>query len=84
MLQCWAIIEIIDNGPGIPKELLPDALFEPFKTSKPKGSGIGLWQVRRLVTSLRGSISAENIAEGGARFVVRLPLSTGVGKFNRK
>jgi len=78
-----AIIEIIDNGPGIPEELLPDALFEPFKTSKPKGSGIGLWQVRRLVASLKGSISAENVAEGGARFVVRLPLSTGVGKFDR-
>jgi putative PEP-CTERM system histidine kinase len=77
-----AIIEIIDNGPGIPKELLPDALFEPFKTSKPKGSGIGLWQVRRLVTSLRGSISAENVADGGARFVVRLPLSTSVERFN--
>ena len=74
-----AIIEIIDNGPGIPEELLPDALFEPFKTSKPKGSGIGLWQVRRLVASLKGSISAENVAEGGARFVVRLPLSASVG-----
>ena len=76
-----AIIEIIDNGPGIPEELLPNVLFEPFKTSKLKGSGIGLWQVRRLVASLKGSISAENVPEGGARFVVRLPLSTGVGKF---
>ncbi|PXF57313.1 MAG: PEP-CTERM system histidine kinase PrsK [Deltaproteobacteria bacterium] len=79
-----AIIEIVDNGPGIPEELLPDALFEPFKTSKPKGSGIGLWQVKRLAASLKGSISAENAAEGGARFVVRLPLSESVGKFDRK
>ncbi|MBW1932281.1 MAG: PEP-CTERM system histidine kinase PrsK [Deltaproteobacteria bacterium] len=79
-----AIIEIIDNGPGIPEKLLPDALFEPFKTSKPKGSGIGLWQARRLVASLKGTISAENVAGGGARFVVRLPLSTSVGKFNSK
>jgi putative PEP-CTERM system histidine kinase len=79
-----AIIDIIDNGPGIPEELLPDALFEPFKTSKPKGSGIGLWQVRRIVTSLKGSISAENVAEGGARFLVKLPLSASVGKFYRK
>ena len=74
-----AVVEIIDNGPGIAEELLPDALFEPFKTSKPGGSGIGLWQVKRVATSLGGSVSAENRLEGGARFVVRLPLAAGVG-----
>ena len=62
-------------------DLLPDALFEPFKTTKPKGTGIGLWQVRRLVTSLKGTITAGNVAGGGARFVVRLPLAS-VGKSN--
>ena len=79
--QGQTVIEITDNGPGIPEHLLPNELFEPFKTTKPKGTGIGLWQVERLVTSLKGSIAAENAAEGGARFVVRLPL-VGVGKFN--
>ena len=77
--QGQAVIEITDNGPGIAADLLPDALFEPFKTTKPKGTGIGLWQVRRLVTSLKGTISAGNLAAGGARFVVRLPLAS-VGK----
>jgi putative PEP-CTERM system histidine kinase len=66
-------LEIIDNGPGIPPEFLPDLLFEPFKTSKSKGSGIGLWQVRSLLESLGCSIAAENIAGGGARFMIRLP-----------
>jgi signal transduction histidine kinase len=70
-----AVIEILDNGPGIPQELLPDALFEPFKTTKPNGSGIGLWQAKQLVTGLRGTISADNLAEGGARFTVKLPLA---------
>jgi signal transduction histidine kinase len=79
--QGQTVIEITDNGPGIPEHLLPNELFEPFKTTKPKGTGIGLWQVERLVTSLKGSIAAENAAEGGARFVLRLPL-VGVGKFN--
>ena len=69
-----ALIEVMDNGPGIAEDLLPDLLFEPFKTTKDGGSGIGLWQVKRLVTALGGTISASNRAKGGARFVVQLPL----------
>ena len=67
-------LEITDSGPGIPEELLPDRLFAPFKTTKPNGSGIGLWQVKQLVESLGGTIEAGNIDGGGAKFVVRLPL----------
>ena len=67
-------LEINDNGPGIPAELLPDRLFEPFITCKPNGSGIGLWQARRLVESLGGTIGAENRSAGGAKFVVQLPI----------
>ena len=74
-----AVVEIIDNGPGIAEELLPDVLFEPFKTSKDGGSGIGLWQVKRVAASLGGSVSADNVPEGGARFVIGLPLAGGVG-----
>ncbi len=69
-----AVVEIIDNGPGIAKELLPDVLFEPFKTTKDGGSGIGLWQVKKVAVSLGGSVSAENRLESGARFIVKLPL----------
>ncbi len=73
------LVEILDNGPGIAQELLPDALFEPFTTSRDGGSGIGLWQVKRVVVNLGGSICAENRVEGGARFTTRLPLVPGVG-----
>ena len=72
-------MEIIDNGTGIAEELLPDILFEPFKTTKDGGSEIGLLQVKRVVAGLGGSVSAENVPEGGARFVIRLPLAAGVG-----
>ena len=71
-------MEIIDNGPGIAEELLPDLLFEPFKTTKDEGSGIGLLQVKRLAAGLGGSVSAENRKEGGARFVIKLQLAAGV------
>jgi putative PEP-CTERM system histidine kinase len=69
-----AMLEISDNGPGLPSELLPDAVFEPFKTTKTKGSGIGLWQVKRIVASLNGTITAANCKSGGARFCVGLPI----------
>ncbi|TKB12411.1 XrtA/PEP-CTERM system histidine kinase PrsK [Desulforhopalus sp. IMCC35007] len=71
-------VELSDNGPGIPGDLLPDALFEPFKTSKEGGSGIGLWQVKKMITSLGGNVSAKNNPEGGACFVLVLPQNIDV------
>lgn len=67
------VIQVTDSGPGIDEDLLPEGLFEPFKTTKRKGSGIGLWQVRQLVQSLNGTIQASNVVWGGARFMIRLP-----------
>lgn len=68
-----ARVVVVDNGPGIREELLPDAIFEPFKTTKPTGSGIGLWQVKRLTAGLGGSVFADNV-ESGARFTITLPM----------
>jgi putative PEP-CTERM system histidine kinase len=71
--EAEATVTMFDNGTGVPEELLPEKLFEPFKTTKPKGSGIGLWQVKELVVSLGGKISVRNQEEGGALFSLRLP-----------
>ncbi len=68
------VVAVVDNGPGIPTEMLPDSLFEPFRTGKAGGSGIGLWQVKKMVESLGGSIAAANASDGGARFEIRLPM----------
>lgn len=65
-----AIITVSDNGPGIAEELLPDGLFEPFRTSKKGGTGIGLWQVKKMVEKLDMTISAKNLKPDGAQFVL--------------
>jgi two-component system sensor histidine kinase HydH len=68
-----AVLKVEDDGPGIPADLL-GRIFEPFFTTKPHGSGLGLPIVHAVVTQHGGTLTAENRAEGGARFTARLPL----------
>ncbi|MCY1030514.1 HAMP domain-containing sensor histidine kinase [Corallococcus sp. BB11-1] len=69
-------VEVEDNGPGIAESALP-RLFEPFFTTKPpgKGTGLGLALCREYVARAGGTLEAENRAEGGARFILRLPAA---------
>ena len=62
-----------DNGCGFPEHLLARA-FEPYRTTKPKGTGLGLAIVKKIVEEHGGSIVIENIAAGGTRVSVILPL----------
>jgi nitrogen fixation/metabolism regulation signal transduction histidine kinase len=62
-----------DDGPGFPEELL-DQMFEPYITSKPKGTGLGLAVVKKIVEEHGGIIWAENSEQGGAVITVRLPV----------
>jgi len=64
-------LQIADNGPGIPDELLEN-IFEPYVTAKPKGSGLGLAIVKKIVEEHSGVIWAENL-ETGACMTIRLP-----------
>lgn len=70
-----AVVEVIDNGPGIPPELQP-RIFEPFFTTKGvgEGTGLGLDAVHRIVTNHHGHVSFESRA-GETRFIVRIPFS---------
>jgi len=70
-------VEVEDNGPGIPQEVLP-RLFDPFFTTKATGkdTGLGLALCREYVVRVGGTLTAENRPEGGARFILTLNQSS--------
>lgn len=67
-----AIVRVWDTGPGFTAEVL-GKLFDPFFTTRRKGTGLGLTIVHNIVRSHQGSIDAENRPEGGALFTIALP-----------
>jgi signal transduction histidine kinase len=75
------VVEVHDQGPGVPVELR-ERIFEPFFTTKDAsvrtgGMGLGLSMVARSVAAARGTVTVDDAPSGGARFVVRLPLTNG-------
>ncbi len=68
-----AEIRVIDNGPGI----APDQaarIFDPFYTSRPNGTGLGLAVVKSVAKSHGGDVSLEEAGVPGATFVLRIPI----------
>ena len=63
---------VVDEGSGIPAGILEE-IFKPFITSKENGTGLGLANVRKVAQLHGGTVIAENMETGGARFVLRIP-----------
>jgi CheY-like chemotaxis protein len=71
------VLEVRDNGPGIPESRL-DRVWEAFYTTRPdSGSGLGLSVVRSIVAAHDGTVSVRRTEGGGATFSVRLPAASG-------
>jgi signal transduction histidine kinase len=69
-----AVLEFSDNGPGIQDPL---RVFDPFYTTKPvgKGTGLGLSVAYGVIADHDGQITCQNKPEGGALFIMRLPIA---------
>ena len=74
------VIEIEDNGPGIPKEYRGKVFEKYFRvpegnTHSVDGFGLGLYQVRGIITGMKGNIRILNRKEGGLAVTLELPLT---------
>jgi two-component system sensor histidine kinase PilS (NtrC family) len=73
-----ARLDVEDDGPGIPPDEV-ERIFLPFFTTKPRGTGLGLATVHRIVDAHGGTIAVTPAAGGGSRFSVLLPALRGEG-----
>jgi len=64
---------VADNGSSIRADVMA-RIFEPYITTKPRGTGLGLPIVKKIIDEHRGTILAENIAPHGAMITITLPV----------
>jgi signal transduction histidine kinase len=69
------MVEIVDEGPGIPIDRLEN-LFQPFKSSKKTGLGVGLFQCKQMVEDNHGQIRIESQEGHGTKVILTFPVKT--------
>ena len=72
--QKYGVIEVADNGPGVPAAIR-NRLFDPFFTTKKEGTGLGLSISQKIVRDHGGIITVSSVEGKGTTFQVNLPLS---------
>ena len=71
-------VDITDSGHGMSPEFIRDTLFEPFRTTKPGGSGIGAFQARELLVAAGGALTV--LSEPGVGTTMRVSLPSGIAE----
>lgn len=69
-----ACITVEDDGPGIPRKVLENGLFRPFRSTKKNGFGIGLYQCKTIVEAHGGTIDVKSTEGKGTSFLINIPL----------
>ncbi len=75
-------VEIVDTGPGIPIARM-ESLFQPFKSSKENGLGVGLFQCKHMVEENHGQIHLESQEGHGTTVFISFPVETSISKGNK-
>jgi diguanylate cyclase (GGDEF)-like protein len=70
-----AILEVEDNGQGIPADQL-EQIFHPFYTTKESGTGLGLSICHKIVQDHQGTMEVESFLQQGTKFTITFPLSS--------
>lgn len=73
--QPWLEVRVLDNGAGVPEEVV-DRIFEPFFTTREVGTGVGLGLSisHEILVAHEGELFYQPAPEGGACFVIKLPI----------
>jgi len=66
-----------DQGKGIAEDIL-EKIWDPFFTTKSKGTGLGLGIVKNIIESHGGTVQINNRSQSGARVTVKIPIEQGV------
>ncbi|MCA9562574.1 MAG: HAMP domain-containing histidine kinase [Myxococcales bacterium] len=70
----WGVIEVVDSGQGLTADA-KEQIFNPFFTTKPRGTGLGLPMTKQIVAQHGGEVHVREGTAGGCVFEVRLPIS---------
>ena len=72
-------LSVTDNGTGFPEHLM-GRIFEPYVTTKPGGTGLGLVIVRKIIEEHGGEVALANVRPHGARVTASLPVAVSAGR----